>query len=270
MQAFRFSQTWHSDVMARGGIQARFAEDRIDGPAAWTIEGDAHLLILHEAGCYRRLETWLDGHRTSLGEPLPGEMWLAPAGRRYTGRALGGRVRYAVVEIPASRLPIPPRARMLAGHQDRALAALVLAMLAGEGAAADPLLTLLAETLADTAGAPPSPQHVAARIDALLAYIEGHIDAPLTVEDMAADVGMSVNSLIIHFARATGRTPAQYLLHQRLRRARCYLMRGAQSVADIAFATGFSSHAHLCTAFRDKIGMSPTEWRRRAQREMPA
>ncbi|MGH6634552.1 MAG: helix-turn-helix domain-containing protein, partial [Sphingopyxis sp.] len=81
--------------------------------------------------------------------------------------------------------------------------------------------------------------------------------------DMAAEAGMSVNSLIVHFARATGRTPAQYVLHQRLRHACWFLMNRPLSIAEIAFATGFSSHAHLCAIFRRKIGMSPGEWRRR-------
>ena len=74
---------------------------------------------------------------------------------------------------------------------------------------------------------------------------------------------MSVNSLIVHFSRATGQTPAQYMLRQRLRRACWFLMNRPLSVAEIAFATGFSSHAHLCAIFRRKLGVSPGEWRRR-------
>ncbi|WP_260580555.1 helix-turn-helix domain-containing protein [Sphingopyxis sp. PET50] len=106
------------------------------------------------------------------------------------------------------------------------------------------------------------PARAAHRIDALLALIEARIETPMTVEEMAAETGMSVNSLIVHVARATGRTPRQYALRQRLRRACWYLMNRPLSVAEIAFATGFSSHAHLCAAFRGKLGQSPGEWRR--------
>ena len=101
------------------------------------------------------------------------------------------------------------------------------------------------------------------RIDNLMLFIQDQMEGPLTVEELAAEVGMSVNSLIAHFARSTGRTPAQYVLHQRLRRAGWFLIHRPLSVAEIAFATGFSSHAHLCVAFRRKLGMSPGEWRRR-------
>jgi AraC family transcriptional regulator len=121
---------------------------------------------------------------------------------------------------------------------------------------------MLAETL-DAATTPPAPPAIARRIDELMAFIQARLEIPLTSHDMAAEAGMSVNSLIVHFARATGRTPAQYVLHQRLRRACWFLMNRPLTVAEIAFATGFSSHAHLCAAFRTKLGMSPGQWRRR-------
>lgn len=248
--------------MEVGGLCVASIVDRIDGPSDWTIERDVHVLILYEAGSYHWLETWLDDQRTSLGDPLPGEMWLIPAGHIYRGMAKGGAVRMIEVEIPASRLTVAPDTRALAAHHDLTLAALVRALLAGDAAAADPLLTILAKTLEDMVARPESPA-VTQRINDLMVYIQTQLEVPLTVEDMAAEAGMSVNSLIVHFARATGRTPAQYVLRQRLRHACWFLMNRPLSIAEIAFATGFSSHAHLCAIFRSKIGMSPGEWRRR-------
>src|SRR3546814_3666525 len=64
---------------------------------------------------------------SSLGDPLPGEMWLIPAGLVYRAAAKGGAVRYSEVEIPVPRLPIAPGTRALAAHHDLALAALVRA-----------------------------------------------------------------------------------------------------------------------------------------------
>ncbi len=248
--------------MEVGALRVASIVDRIDGPSNWTIERDVHLLILYESGSYHWLETWLDDRRTSLGDPLPGEMWLIPAGRRYRGTAKGGAVRTIEVEIPVSRLAVAPDTRALAAHHDLTLAALVRALLAGDVAAADPVVTILAKTLEGMAGRPESPA-IVHRINDLMAFIQTQLEVPLTVEDMAAEAGMSVNSLIVHFARATGRTPAQYVLRQRLRHACWFLMNRPLSIAEIAFATGFSSHAHLCAIFRRKIGMSPGEWRRR-------
>lgn len=249
--------------MGMDGIWAATAEDRIDGPAHWTIAGASHALILHEAGSYDYLETWLDGRRTSVGDPLPGEIWFVPAGHEYRGAAQGGAVRYIALEIPASRLTVAPGARALAGHSDRAMAALVRALAGGEEGAADALIAMLDDALGGAASAPRTTPAMAGRIDALMLFIQERLEAHLTVQDMADEAGMSVNSLIVHFAHAVGRTPAQYLLHQRLRRARWYLANRPLSVAEIAFATGFSSHAHLCAAFRAKLGLSPSEWRQR-------
>ncbi|KTE01053.1 hypothetical protein ATE68_18755 [Sphingopyxis sp. H038] len=248
--------------MEVGRLRVASIVDRIDGPSNWTIERDVHVLILYEAGSYHWLETWLDDQRTSLGDPLPGEMWLIPAGQTYRGTAKGGAVRTIEVEIPVTLLTVAPDTRALAAHHDLALAALVRALLANDAAAADPLVTILAKTLQGMAGRPESPA-IAQRINDLMAFIQTQLEVSLTVEDMAAEAGMSVNSLIVHFARATGRTPAQYVLHQRLRHACWFLMNRPLSIAEIAFATGFSSHAHLCAIFRRKIGMSPGDWRRR-------
>ncbi|WP_439568481.1 helix-turn-helix domain-containing protein [Sphingopyxis sp.] len=248
--------------MEVGGLKVASIVDRVDGPVNWTLERDVHVLYLYEAGSYHWLETWLDDRRTSLGDPLPGEMWLAPAGRRYHGEAKGGGVRYIEVEIPATRLVVAPDTRALAAHYDLTLAALVRALAAGDAAVADPLIAILAKTLegmtvrAESAAVIP-------RINDLMVHIQTQLELSLTVEEMAAEAGMSVNSLIVHFARATGYTPAQYMLRQRLRRACWFLMNRPLSVAEIAFATGFSSHAHLCAIFRRKLGMSPGEWRRR-------
>ncbi len=248
--------------MEVGGLRVASIVDRIEGPSNWTVERDVHVLYLYEAGSYHWLETWLDEQRTSLGDPLPGEMWLVPAGRRYRAEAKGGGVRYIEVEIPVARLLVTPGTRALAGHHDMALAALVRALAAGAPAAADPLVTILAKTLEGMMVRPETPT-ITQRINDLMAHIQTQLELSLTVEEMATQAGMSVNSLIVHFARATGYTPAQYMLRQRLRRACWFLMNRPLSVAEIAFATGFSSHAHLCAIFRRKLGMSPGEWRRR-------
>lgn len=151
-----------------GGLRVASITDRIDGPSSWTIERDVHALILYEAGSYHWLETWQDGQRTSLGDPLPGEMWLIPAGRVYRAEAKGGGARYIDIEIPRSRLTVAPGTRALAAHHDLTLAALARALAAGDAAAADPFVTILHETLAGMAG-PPDPPAIGDRINQLMA-----------------------------------------------------------------------------------------------------
>ena len=169
------------------------------------------MLILYEAGSYHWLETWLDGRRTSLGDPIPGEMWLAPVGHEYRATAQGGAVRSIEVEIPHHRLAVSPHARAIAGHDDPAMAALARALAAGDAEAGDALIAAIAERLATTATLPVQPG-IARRIDDLMRYIQKGLETQLSVHELAEEAGMSVNNLIVQFARATGRTPAQYVL----------------------------------------------------------
>src|SRR3546814_15857061 len=83
----------HTPVMEVGGLRVASITDRIDGPSNWTIERDVHALILYEAGGYHWLETWLGDMRTSLGDPLPGEMWLRSEERRV-GKEWGSTCRF--------------------------------------------------------------------------------------------------------------------------------------------------------------------------------
>lgn len=64
------------------------------------------------------------------------------------------------------------------------------------------------------------------------------------------------------FKAATGQTPHRYLLELRLSSAQSMLMDPALPLTDIALACGFSSHAHLSTAFRSRFGAAPSAYRR--------
>ena len=141
--------------MNAGEVRAIAKVDRIDGPSSWTVSGDCHMLILYEAGSYHWLETWLDGRRTSLGDPIPGEMWLAPFGHEYRATAQGGAVRSIEVEIPHHRLAVSPHARAIAGHDDPAMAALARALAAG------------------CLSKPYGPRDLTAAIDAIEAVLDG-------------------------------------------------------------------------------------------------
>ncbi|WP_202329346.1 helix-turn-helix domain-containing protein [Mesorhizobium sp. L-8-3] len=54
--------------------------------------------------------------------------------------------------------------------------------------------------------------------------------------------------------------PHAYIVDRRL--ARALIAACAEDLSAVAFATGFSSHAHLATAFRQRLGLSPSAFRR--------
>jgi AraC family transcriptional regulator len=92
--------------------------------------------------------------------------------------------------------------------------------------------------------------------------MEAGLDADLTLAALATESGYSRAHFIRMFKAATGQTPHRYLLELRLGRAKSMLVDRAHSLTDIALACGFSSHAHLSTAFRSRFGMAPGVYRR--------
>jgi AraC family transcriptional regulator len=93
--------------------------------------------------------------------------------------------------------------------------------------------------------------------------IESRLDADLTLEELANEVGYSRSHFLRLFRATTGMTPHRYVLKRRIEQARRLLRDGDLSIAEVAYACGFSSQAHLTLAFRKECGMTPAEYRRR-------
>lgn len=99
------------------------------------------------------------------------------------------------------------------------------------------------------------------RLRLLDEYIDAGLDRPLSVQAMANLLGLSEGYFMRAFTQATGQSPHSYLIDRRVARARALLLDTSVSVADIAQACGFSSHAHLATTFRQRLGVSPSQLR---------
>jgi len=82
------------------------------------------------------------------------------------------------------------------------------------------------------------------------------------LQALAAETGYSRHHFLRMFRAATGSTPHRYLLQLRLERAQDLLQRQPMSLIDIAASCGFSSHAHMTRAFRQMLGVTPSEYRR--------
>jgi AraC family transcriptional regulator len=74
--------------------------------------------------------------------------------------------------------------------------------------------------------------------------------------------GLSRSYFSRAFQAATGESPHQFILARRLAAARKRLDADTGDLALIAVQTGFSSHAHLTTAFGQAFGMTPRAYRR--------
>lgn len=84
----------------------------------------------------------------------------------------------------------------------------------------------------------------------------------LTVAEMADAIGLSESWFSHLFKNATGTTPLQWQLRQRVDLAQGLLCGSGLSVAEIADRLGFTDQAHLTRVFRQVTGATPAAWRR--------
>ncbi|MEU3193748.1 helix-turn-helix domain-containing protein [Streptomyces sp. NPDC006992] len=96
----------------------------------------------------------------------------------------------------------------------------------------------------------------------LLPWVTERLDQPLTVEDLARRANLSTRQLGRHFRTATGTTPLQWLLTQRIRRAQELLETSADSIDAIAAATGMGTATTLRRHFNRAVGVPPDTYRR--------
>lgn len=82
-----------------------------------------------------------------------------------------------------------------------------------------------------------------------------------TLAGLAEVAGMSRSAFSARFHEVLGITPAAYIAEWRLSRA-CVLLRQGKALALVADAVGYSSHAALSRAFRQRRGRSPRQWLR--------
>ncbi len=84
-----------------------------------------------------------------------------------------------------------------------------------------------------------------AQLQQAIDYIQAHLDQDLSLEQIAAVINISPNYFASLFKRATGTSPHQYVIQQRVERAKLMLLKTDLAIADIALQVGFSSQSHL-------------------------
>ncbi|AKG20895.1 AraC family transcriptional regulator [Calothrix sp. 336/3] len=95
----------------------------------------------------------------------------------------------------------------------------------------------------------------------VLEYIDSSLHEDIKLADLAALLDMSQFHFSHLFKQSMGIAPYQYLLQQRIERAKLLLKQSDRSIIEIAFDCGFSSHSHLSKQFRQWTGMTPKAYR---------
>jgi AraC family transcriptional regulator len=99
------------------------------------------------------------------------------------------------------------------------------------------------------------------RVRRVQQYVVEHLSQPISLADLADASGLSRMHFAIQFKEATGLRPHEFVLAQRIKRAKRILCSTGLPLIQVAFDVGFETHSHFSAMFKRCVGMSPTTWR---------
>lgn len=234
----------------------------------------------------REFELWSDGIRR-FAPPPSGSLIMVPAGSsaryRWSGRSdslhvflqpdLVARVAAEGFELDPARVSIAPldgvdvpqlRAAMLA-----VCAELTAGAVGGGGLAAESLANVMAVQLIRHILAPRRQDRrkdgalPRTKLRAVVEYVEEHLAAGPTLDQMAAVAQCSSYHFARQFKAATGYAPHQYVIARRVERAQQLLQDGDDlSLANVATGAGFSDQSQFSHHFKRVVGITPGQFRK--------
>lgn len=96
-----------------------------------------------------------------------------------------------------------------------------------------------------------------AKLLSAIQIMETHIEDPLSLVQLANQVGISKRQLERLFRQHLKCTPGRFYIEMRLKRARMLLDQTSMTVTDVGVACGFVSASHFSRSYRDFYGRSP-------------
>ncbi len=99
--------------------------------------------------------------------------------------------------------------------------------------------------------------HRSEKLAAAITAMEGNLDTPLAVHELAQRARLTRRQLHRLFRSHTGMSPTEYYRDLRLRHARLMMLNTTTPIVEIAVAAGFSTHSHFTRCYRERFGVSP-------------
>lgn len=101
------------------------------------------------------------------------------------------------------------------------------------------------------------------KLQQALGYINAHLEQDIQLADLAELLGMSRYYFVRLFKQSMGVTPYQYVLQQRVERAKVLLRHRERAISDIALECGFANQSHFTKHFRQFTGRTPKAYQKR-------
>src|SRR5499433_3090546 len=201
----------------------------------------------------RRMERWVGtGHQERLLLRIS-DAALSAAREGISGAADPGhwckmvdvRLAALVKAVNAERIAGFPSGRLFLDSIEQAIAAALVDAFRGRSRSAHQL----------RGGLGP------ARLRRITELVHGKMEDELSLLEMAQAVELSPAYFSRMFRKSTGETPHQFVLRNKIERAKEMLCTPEARVLDVAIACGFKTQQHFARVFRHMCGTSPREYR---------
>jgi len=108
------------------------------------------------------------------------------------------------------------------------------------------------------------------RINTLLDFLQQHVHESHDIDALAQRVSMSRRTLTRHFQTSTGMSIGEWISRERIHRSQELLETTDLAIERVSEQVGFQSAVTFRQTFRQKLGVSPVEWRKTFRGTMPA
>lgn len=202
------------------------------------------------------------------------DLWVFPVAQRDVAATRGSYVELCRVNLPAQFFVDAAQAVVTPQHSLTVqLAVRIYELSTGassiverrlEDSLTETLrLDLVDQLLSNAPPEPPSSGLTKRQRSRLLDYIDqlGN-EVDIRVGSLADHLKMPTTVFVRQFVASFHTTPHQFVLGRRIDRAKLLLAERDRSISDVAVSVGFSTPSHFSTAFKLRVGMAPSDYRR--------
>lgn len=255
------------------GIGAHLVQQEFADSVDWSFSDAHHNVLVWRHGQAMSKDVDFEGGRAGRVMPRADNVWVIPAGQRSAAWATKTECSFVHLTFPAAVIG-HATLRPTVGEQDPLLRYMVERIFSVEGRD-DVAARLLRETLADGLRlhvrdryglSPPSSPRVSRELSLseqkqLVEFIRDGLNSEIDLVALAGLVEMKLNAFRDAFGRAFHATPHQFVLDQRIARAKLLLESAPMSVTEISTAVGFCTPSHFSTTFKQRVGLTPSSYR---------